>query len=511
MLTHHRNERGQVLVMVAASMLILLGIAALVIDLGFSWMLARHQQNIVDPASLAAAKWIPTFRATGDATYGPAGPDSLSPPGLMWQEACAVARQNEMFADATDNTECTPENDGERAAALTVNYPPSASAGPYASREGVVQVVFSGQHPSFFGSILGSSTANVSRTAVAALVEDDALTAFSIRVLDPGDSCGAMKVSGEGGDETKVRVEGGILVNSTCGSPDNPSGMGICEISDTSALRTDGGGAIEAQADIYVAGSCKGDPTSLTGPGQLIEGATRLPDPYTELRPPRFDEHPPGSCNGVTPLTPASTGCVFNSPTPYTLQPGIYYGGWRVQGPNTQLRLTPGIYIIAGGGIRQTGGTIESIADPTTGDPAEVLIYSTDNIEQPAQYAACQASWTNSAVCQGGINLNGKNLLLSGLTSGRLKGMLLWQDERGSCPTDTPACNVQVGGQESLEIAGTIYVPDQELILDGGSSGTGTATVQIMTWHLTITGGSELVLPYDADELLDQKLRGLVR
>src|SRR5687768_14593908 len=146
-----RGTRGQILIAVAAAMMVLLAIGAIVVDLGFSWMLHRHQQNVADPASLAAARWIPDFRATNDPRFGPLGPDDLTPPGLMWQEACAVARQNGLFAGASGNTECVPANDGERAASLVVNYPPTGNAGAYLGRQGFVQVVIEGSHPSFFG------------------------------------------------------------------------------------------------------------------------------------------------------------------------------------------------------------------------------------------------------------------------------------------------------------------------------------------------------------------------
>src|SRR5687768_7831447 len=53
-----QSERGQVLIITAASMIVLLGIAAIVIDLGFSWMLHRQEQNAADPAALAAARFI---------------------------------------------------------------------------------------------------------------------------------------------------------------------------------------------------------------------------------------------------------------------------------------------------------------------------------------------------------------------------------------------------------------------------------------------------------------------
>jgi uncharacterized membrane protein len=54
----HPERRGQVLIIVAFAMVVLMGIGAIVIDLGLSWMLRRHEQNAADPASIAAAAYI---------------------------------------------------------------------------------------------------------------------------------------------------------------------------------------------------------------------------------------------------------------------------------------------------------------------------------------------------------------------------------------------------------------------------------------------------------------------
>jgi uncharacterized membrane protein len=59
--TMHRDrasERGQILILVAATLVVLMGIMALAIDLGFSWMLRRQEQNAADPAAIAAARWL---------------------------------------------------------------------------------------------------------------------------------------------------------------------------------------------------------------------------------------------------------------------------------------------------------------------------------------------------------------------------------------------------------------------------------------------------------------------
>ena len=50
---HH--ERGQILIVTAATLVVLLAIGALVVDLGMSWMLRRQEQNAADPAAIAAA------------------------------------------------------------------------------------------------------------------------------------------------------------------------------------------------------------------------------------------------------------------------------------------------------------------------------------------------------------------------------------------------------------------------------------------------------------------------
>ncbi len=51
-------ERGQIVLIVAFGAVVLFGIAAIVVDIGFSWMLLRQGQNAADPAALAAARFI---------------------------------------------------------------------------------------------------------------------------------------------------------------------------------------------------------------------------------------------------------------------------------------------------------------------------------------------------------------------------------------------------------------------------------------------------------------------
>jgi len=480
-MSRHDESRGQVLVLVAGAMLTLLAVGALVVDLGFSWMLHRHEQNAADSGALAAARWIGDFRTTGDAKYGPSGPGG-GPAGLMWKEACSQAIENGFFPGAGGNPSgCLPANDGERAATLVVNYPPVGdSAGSFAGRSGFVQVVISGQHASFFGRVIGQDQATVVSSAVAANSDGDS-NPYSLVALDTTATCGTGKIGGNSNPNLKVNVAGAVHVNSTCASGTPNS---TCSISGNGGLTIGGGGQLGATGKVYVAGTCKADPSSLVG--TLVEGAIQLGDPLAELAPPT------ATAVAICPTTgaPATTQCELKNGS-YTLQPGIYRGGWKITGPSTTVTLSPGVYIISGGGIKQTNGALSAAS-------GNILIYSTDD-------PACP---TNNAFCQGSIDLTGGSLSLSGITSGPYKGMVIWQDGNGSCAT--LACPVSLEGSTALNIGGTIYAPKQLVSLAGGSSGTGTAAVQIISWQWKITGDANLLLPYDPNQLYHLDQRGLV-
>ena len=80
------GARGQVLPIFAAGLVAILAITALVVDVGFVFMLRRHEQNAADPGALAAARYIPT----GDRA-------------AMWTGACAYALLNGPSAPAEDD------------------------------------------------------------------------------------------------------------------------------------------------------------------------------------------------------------------------------------------------------------------------------------------------------------------------------------------------------------------------------------------------------------------------
>jgi Flp pilus assembly protein TadG len=120
-----RDERGSVLVITAISMVALLGMTALVVDVGSFYQVKRQAQSAADAAALAGAADLPsnaTTAATDAATYG------------------------------NKNMNCT--------SCTTVTTPYGGS-----SSEIEAKVTTTGS--SFFGHIFGITSANISATAVA--------------------------------------------------------------------------------------------------------------------------------------------------------------------------------------------------------------------------------------------------------------------------------------------------------------------------------------------------------
>ncbi len=489
-----RLERGQVLALVALALIVVLGIGALVVDLGLSWMMRRHEQNGADPGAVAAARYL---RPTADVSK-------------MNTAACFYARQNGFFPYTNNNSGCVPANDPDRAT-LTVNYPPAGvSAGLYAGRQDAVQVTITAQHPNFLGALFGQPTATVSATAVAVFSNGDS-NSNSLIALDPTNDCKTGWVTGSGSvtiqpvidPSTGLPYNGGyVQVNSTCGTgPVND----LCDVTSSGGLVVDSSNGTLIAPHVFVTGTCK-KTNSNPFSSPLTEGALQLGDPLAELEPPRISDYPAWYCPATGQLTsptgPNSQGCQFKNAGTVVLNPGVYYGGWDIRN-NVTLQLNPGIYMMAGGGVKlNAGGSITSVIGGS--GPAPVLIFSTDN---PA--AICPGG--TSYQCQGGLDFSAQSTLaLAGMASGPYRGLLIWQDGNGSCATNDPTCKITLGGQTALTIAGTIYAPRELVILDGGSSATGIAAIQIIAWQWEITGGGTLLMPYDPNKLYHLDQKGLV-
>lgn len=498
---HSAADRGQAVIIVALSMVVLLGIGALVVDLGLSWMLRRHEQNAADPGALAAARYI----EEGDT---PATRDK------MHIAACFYAQENGFFE--SDDERCTT---ARGAGTLKVNWPPvGPSAGNFAGRSHMVQVIITAHHPSFFGAIFGKSFATVATAAIAAR-ETESANSNSLVALDPT-TCGAGKTHGNGditiepvvNPDTGTPYSGGYVhVNSECNNG----------VYDDSCSNGSGGfhlggnaGSSLTAPHMFIHGTCQVSGGTVGTP--VTEGAPQIGDPLAGLRGPRQEDYPPGHCprqQGSSivydPIAPTSAGCSWSKKdTTVTLTPGVYYGGWNFSGQNVTVRLQPGIYIIAGGGVNVKGSAaVDSTpavigGDPDPVDPARVLIFSTDNTTDPA----CATS-TDARCIQGAIDMAGQSSLkIWSLDQGPFKGLLMWQDGYGRLPT----AGIKLVGGGDMDIAGTIYAPKAHVMLEGNGASTARLAVQIISWTWDVGGNADLYMPYDPNELYHITQRGLV-
>jgi hypothetical protein len=516
---NNRSERGQILVIGAAAMVILLGILALVIDLGFTWMLRRAEQNAVDPATIAAARYIPA----GDVS-------------AMEEAACFYARENGFFPDATTYdlglNGCVAAND-PNGAILTVNWPPAS--GPYAGDSGYVEVVLNSGHATFFSRVFGWGWMEVTTNAVAANASGSSGTGQLV-ALDPT-SCRAGQIRGNG----VVDVEGSIYVNSDGSGP--PSCIGAFDDAcsgGNGAFSFSGGPPRLVTPQLSIRGTCgqASNPypanclPSICG---LTEGAPQIDDPLN-LPTPTIAwagvPAPATSSSGPVSLTncdgPTDTGCSFGGGPGswYELNPGVYYGGWTIQ---REVRLNPGFYYIAGGGIQVTGnGGILTIGPSGLPDgDGRILIYGTDgpNCDPTVFDRLCQG--TISIGGQGGFKARAYQEDPSDPFDDDYQRILIWQAEGTSrtWPTDAylgdDGCSatgafgndlVRIAGGGNLEFWGTIYAPKSCVQLVGNGGGLGDiAGVQVFAWRFDIGGNGDLDMPFDPDELSPILNKGLVQ
>lgn len=520
-----RQERGQILVIVAAGLVVLMGVAALAVDLGFSWMLRRQEQNAADPAAIAAARHLRD--SMGNATWDL---------GAAEADACFYAQENGFFEGDVGCGAALAADD------LQVWSPPIS--GPHSGQGGHVQVIIRETHPSFFGRIFGSDEATVATAAIAANTAGNANSSSLVALKSDCSGGASGQISGGG----TVRIfpaagvppgsGGSVHVNANCGSSfdDNcTNGVGSGDLHISGRLET---------SFASVVGSCTvqgSDPTDglqcTNGSPCLNEGAVPLGDPLAALPEPSLSGFPDGTCpDGSTSLDTSTTACELsgNGATPPCptvsgevvchLTPGVYYGGWDVKS-NVKVVLDPGMYILAGGGIKLSGSSSIEAVDDGSGDPSRVTIFSTDGPGCPAIGGQCQGSITftaNQAFRVKATPGSDSTLfsptcdaIMAGYNLCPWSGILLWQDGSASNP-DAP---VKLGGQAATVLSGTIYAPKAGVEINGGTGTTGcfgaTATasclaVQIISWTWKIDGNALVEMPYNPDEIHQPDHQGLV-
>ena len=314
---------------------------------------------------------------------------------------------------------------GVSSVSVTVNNPPAT--GFYTSDPTAMEVIVSQNVGTLFMSVLGFTSVRVRARSVAR--------------QGAGSSC---LYTLDRNANNAFAASGGVNVVVNCG---------IVVNSDSDRALTASGGAHVTATSISVAGDYASSGGAVLSPAP-VTGVEPENDPLAYLTPP-----PVGSWDHPS-KTDISGGAVT------TLHPGVYCKGIGISG-GSRVTFEPGTYILLGGGLNISGGSIVS----GTG----VTFYNTFASGKP--YGAISIS-------------GGTTVTFSAPTTGSLAGILFYQDPAaGNGPPNT------LSGGASSVFNGALYFPTTELSYSGGSAGNYTI---IVSKTISFSGGSTLNANYSS-------------
>ena len=378
-----RSESGSAAVMVAVSLIAILGMMGLAIDVGQLRLAKQRLQLAADASSLAGA-------LEGSLCAGTANCDMLT-------TAAQSALSENGLTGSTLLKNCAAGS--LTSLTVTVNNGPCAlgAANPHNGNTNYVEVVISQPQPTYFAGVLGISSVLIKARAEAGL----------------GASQNCIYTLGSTG--TDIQMNGsGVLSVQSCGIIDNSS--------NANALVMKGSGEISA-ASISIVGNY-----SKSGSGSIspkpITGVAPSSDQLAFLSPPAFA---PASCLADPNLSGSAAkllgpsimggtvcynGLTIGSSGFVTLNPGLYIingsltlkGSGSVSGTGITFYFPPG-----GGSYIDSGSSTLNLSAPTSGDYDGILFYQNASDVQPISISGSSTSSINGIVYAPGANvtLNG--------------------------------------------------------------------------------------------------------
>ncbi|MHB0998494.1 MAG: pilus assembly protein TadG-related protein [Armatimonadota bacterium] len=148
----HNNQNGGILVFLAIVLIVLLGMAALAIDLGQLYIAKQKAQNVCDMSALAGA-WLMDPSVPSSVTANPTNPG----PAEKAAKDCALA--NNKDETGTDDVWLVYEKDSTTTQGVTVSFPTTTRI----KAEGQVPVKYA------FAGIFGADDRMVSASAIVEL------------------------------------------------------------------------------------------------------------------------------------------------------------------------------------------------------------------------------------------------------------------------------------------------------------------------------------------------------
>ncbi|MBT4966441.1 MAG: hypothetical protein HOH26_03205 [Alphaproteobacteria bacterium] len=406
-----RDQRGAVFIIVAVAMPVIFGAAAASIDMGHILYIQSELRAAADAAALAATDELDDE-------------DAAKALAVQYAELNMPITQNGNVVDPDDVILGNWDTDTSTfTAAATPTNAVQVTARRSSANGNAIGL--------YFAKLIGFDSKDVSVLAVASVSTSE--TTFCILSLSD---------SGTG-----VTMNGSMsLTMPNCGMAVS-SGSG-------GAFTVNGSGTVTAE-EICVAGtSTENGTTNVTDPTDNCSGVPS--DPLAGLDPPAID---PEDCD-------EDNFRVTGNGNTVTISPGTYCGGITIAGSNNTVIMESGEYIIAGGGISATGGTL---TDDGTGG---VYIYNTgtdDDAIQPISFGGTSS-----------IDLDAQ-------TSGTYSGVLFHMDT---------GADFNATGTGDTDLNGTIYAPDNDVEYSGTASQS-SSCLQIISNTVTMSGTSDVLADPD--------------
>jgi len=412
------DEEGQVLVLTALMLVVLLGFMALAIDVGRLLLVKRQLQTIADAAAIAAALETGTCGSTSNC--------------IAMQDAAASAVAENGTTGATFLTQCAGGTGGNLT--VTLNNGPCAlgASDPNYNDAKFTEVVVSQQEPTLFAPIIGVKSVTVSARSEAGLGPPN----FCVTILN-------------GSASNALLMNGNASLIAQCGIMDN---------SDSStALLVNGHDTLQA-TKINVTGQIlqNGNVSVSPSPSTRVPA---MPDPMAGTPMPTL-----GSC-GTSPKNGPYNGSqnqvVVNGKKTGTFNPGTYCGGITLNGGATAT-FSPGLYIVNGNMIVNGNASVSG---------SGVTFYFPT----------------------GSLTMNGSaHADFTAPTTGTYAGILFFQN-----PNDTST--MIVNGDSTSVWQGAVYLPNAQLILNGGSN-LAVYTILVVN-TLTVNGNDAFTIGNDYSSL----------
>jgi len=387
------GERGQALVMITLSSILLFAIVGLAVDVGWARFRQQAAQAAAESAAIAAAQFAASTGSTP--TCGSSGvvcqsatacaTSLTSPATTSVQSGCLYAKANGFTASGNQNVTIAA-NTTSPFDNVDVQYWVAASV--------------TEKETQLFSAVLGNTLLNTGAHAVAAVIA--------------GSGGGCIYVMQSSG--SAVTNSGNALIESGCGIYINSSGPTAVTMSGSATIETTG----SAKTNIVASGSSAvvTSGTAAITPSPNL-GTTAVTDPFASMQPPTV-----GSCT-------YSSAVVVTTNT--TLNPGTYCGGIITSGSPT-ITLSSGsdngLYIIEGGitesgsptftgsgvtlyfktgGITGSGSGTFTLTAPTSGTYQGVVIY-----EDRSNSSGITLSGTTGTEVSGLVYMPNGNLTYSG-------------------------------------------------------------------------------------------------